>query len=114
MNELKVISLNGCPFSMAAVELIESIKNTPSSKINIKIVNVSQEEKSNYKNDMIDTFPQVYFNDTLIGGYDSFNELYLSIKGETSLDEMINIIKTKTKIKERKGMLRFIKFLINK
>ena len=114
MNELKVISLNGCPFSMAVENLINSIGRKEDSKVHVNIINISQEEKSNYKNNMIDTFPQVYFNDKLLGGYDSFNELYLSIKGEASLDKMINVMKTKTKIKEGKETLRLIKFLINK
>ena len=113
MNELKIISLNNCPYSMAAEELIKNFKNTKDLKINVNIINVSQEEKSQYKNSEIDTFPQIYFNNILLGGYDNFNEIYLDVKGTKQLDDMIKIIQNKTSIYERKHMLRLIKFLIN-
>ena len=112
MNELKIISLTNCPYSMAAEELIRNFKNIKDNKINVNIVNVSQEDKSKYKSSEIETFPQIYFKNVLIGGYDNFNEIYLDIKRTKKLDEMIKIIQNKTKIHSRKDMLRFIKFLI--
>tara|TARA_B100001123_G_scaffold304762_1_gene340347 strand:+ start:1426 stop:1770 length:345 start_codon:yes stop_codon:yes gene_type:complete len=113
MNEIKVISLNQCPYSMAAEDLINNIKNTENSKINVNIINVSQEAKSKYQKGEIKTFPQIYYNDILIGGYDDFNEIYLKVKGTKSLDEMIEILDKKTKMIERKDKLRLIKFLIS-
>ena len=113
MNEIKVISLNQCPYSMAAEDLINNIKNTEDSKINVNIINVSQEDKTKYQSGEIKTFPQIYYNDILIGGYDTFNEIYLNVKGTKSLDEMIGILENKTKISERKDKLRLIKFLIS-
>ena len=113
MNEIKVISLNQCPYSMAAEDLIKNIKNTYDSKINVNIINVSQEDKSKFQSGELKTFPQIYYNDILIGGYDTFNEIFLNIKGTNSLDEMIEILDTKTKISERKDKLRLIKFLIS-
>ena len=113
MNELKVISLNECPYSMAAEDLIKNIKNTEDLKININIVNVDRENKSKYQQGNIKTFPQIYFNEKLIGGYDDFNGIYLDIKGTSSLDEMIKILENKTKLIDRKEMLRLIKFIIN-
>lgn len=112
MNEIKVISLNQCPYSMAAEDLIKSINITENSKIDVNIVNVSQEEKTKYQNDEINTFPQIYYNKILLGGYDDFNEIYLGIKGTKSLDDMIEILEEKTKLIERKDKLRLIKFLI--
>ncbi len=113
MNEIKVISLNQCPYSMAAENLIKNIKNTNDLKINIDIVNVSQEDKSKYQSGVLKTFPQIYYNDILIGGYDTFNQIYLDVKGTKSLDKMIKILENKTKIIERKDKLRLIKFLIS-
>jgi glutaredoxin len=113
MNELKIISLNNCPYSMAAEELIKTFKNIKDNKINVNILNVTQEDKSKYKSSEIETFPQIYFNNILIGGYDNFNEIYLDIKGIKNLDKMIKIIQNKTSVHNRKDMLRLIKFLIN-
>ena len=114
MNEIKIISLNGCPYSMAAENLIKSInEETNNLDININIINVSYEDKIKYVKKEIKTFPQIYFNNILIGGYDNFNELYLDIKGQSKLDEIIKIVNKKTIIKKRKDMLRLIKFIIN-
>ena len=114
MNAIKIISLNGCPYSMAAENLINNInQNNKNSKININILNVSNEDKIKYVKKEIKTFPQIYFNNILIGGYDNFNELYLGIKEQSDLDEMIKIISSKTIINKRKDMLRLIKFIIN-
>jgi glutaredoxin len=114
MNEIKIISLNGCPYSMAAENLIKNInEGANESNININIINVSYEDKIKYVKKEIKTFPQIYFNNILIGGYDDFNSLYLSIKEESKLDEMVKIINKKTIIKKRKDMLRLIKFIVN-
>lgn len=100
---------------MAAEELIKNIKKEDKeNKIDVKILNVSQEEKNKYQREDIKTFPQIYYNNILLGGYDNFNDIYLGIKGISDLDEMINILKEKTKLGERKDMLRLIKFIIGK
>jgi glutaredoxin len=112
MNELKVISLNECPYSMAAEDLINSIDNTEDLKININIIHVPREEKDKYTQGEMKTFPQIYFNEKLIGGYDDLNEIYLSTKGD-KLDNIIELIQRKTKLTERRDMLRLIKFLNN-
>ena len=113
MNVIKIISLNGCPYSMAAEGLIKNIiDEDKEKKINIEILNVSQEEKNKYQKEDIKTFPQIYYNNILLGGYDNFNDIYLSIKGISDFDEMINILKEKTKLGKRKDMLRLIKFII--
>jgi len=112
MNEIKVISLNQCPYSMAAEDLIKNIKNTKDLKMNINIINISQEDKSKYQKGELKTFPQIYYNNILIGGYDTFNKIYLDIKETSELDKMIEILESKTKLMERKDKLRLIKFLI--
>lgn len=118
MNELKIISLNNCPYSMAAEQLIDSIKKI--DNININLINVSDENKNNYKNITISTFPQIYFNDKLIGGYDNINEINLEIKRLKSsnvsnkLDKMIKFLNKKLKngVFKRKEYLLLIKFFI--
>ena len=65
MNVIKIISLNGCPYSMAAENLIKNInENNENPKININILNVSNEDKIKYVKKEIKTFPQIYFNNT--------------------------------------------------
>jgi len=98
---------------MAAEELIKNINKADELKINVNIVNISFEDKSKYQLGEIKTFPQIYYNKILIGGYDNLNEIYLDIKKTKSLDEMIKILENKTKIPERKDKLRLIKFLIS-
>ena len=114
MNELKVISLNGCPYSMAAEDLINNIKNSKNlKKTNINVINVPYELKTKYQLGQIKTFPQIYFNSKLIGGYDNLNNIYLDLKQLKNLDEMIKLINQKTHLKKRKEILRFIRFFIN-
>ena len=105
MNELKVISLNDCPYSMAAEDLINNIKK--SDKVNVIIINVSFEDKEKYKQGDMKTFPQIYFNNEIIGGYEDFKEIYNFIQnknsGNRNLDDIISMLKALR--------LRFSKFI---
>lgn len=112
MNELKVISLNDCPYSMAAEDLINNIKK--SDKVNVIIINVSFEDKEKYKQGDMKTFPQIYFNNEIIGGYEDFKEIYNFIQnknsGNRNLDDIISMLKGK--LKKRRDMLIFTKYLL--
>lgn len=118
MNNLKIISLENCPFSMAAEDLINRIKTPESENFNVEIHRVTQENKTEYQQGEIKTFPQIYLNKKLVGGYDDLNEIYLEISRIKSLDSnekldlMIEFLNNKVSHLERKEMLRFIKFLI--
>jgi glutaredoxin len=66
---IQAIILENCPFSIAAEKLL--IKHN----ISRDITYVDSSSKNNYKNDKINTFPQIYLkkknnpNNLLIGGY---------------------------------------------
>lgn len=94
MNNLKIISLEYCPFSMAAEDLINKIKNNDSKKFQVDIHRVTQENKTEYQQGDIKTFPQIYFNDKLIGGYDDLNEIYLELSRikSTSSGEKLDLM----------------------
>ena len=117
MNNLKIISLENCPYSMAAEDLIGRIKTSESENFNVEIHRVTQENKTEYQQGNIKTFPQIYLNKKL-GGYDDLNEIYLEISRIKSLDSnekldlMIELLKQSFSFRE-KEMLRFIKFLID-
>ena len=119
MNTLKIISLNGCGYSMAAEEFIKSINN---DKMKVNIKRISQLEKNDYKNKDINTFPQIYFSnnnkDILIGGYEKLKEMYdglidikLSNQGQKQ-DLMIKYLDSKIDKLRRREKLRLIIFLI--
>lgn len=64
--QIVIYSLVGCPFSRAAEDLVKS-KINPN---NYKIIKVQQSEKDYYKDKhSYQTFPQVFVDDVLIGGY---------------------------------------------
>lgn len=114
MNELKVISLNNCPYSMAAENLINNIKKN--DKVNVKIIHVPYEDKEKYKQGVMKTFPQIYFNNEIIGGYEDFKGIYNFIQnknsGNRNLDAIISMLEGKTELKKRRDMLIFTKYLL--
>lgn len=114
MNELKVISLNNCLYSMAAEDLINNIKK--SDKVNVKIIHVPYEDKEKYKKGVMKTFPQIYFNNEIIGGYNDFEGIYNFIKkknsGNRNLDNIISMLKDKTELKKPRDMLILTKYLL--
>ena len=89
-----IYSLFGCPFSEAAVKLLED------NEIEHKVIKINQEEKNDckIKNNM-STFPQIFYvdnngNTEKIGGYDNLNnilELKINIKKNINqFDKLIN------------------------
>lgn len=109
---LKLISLDGCPYSMAAESLLKDLD------MKFNLVKVYQENKDEYKTKKINTFPQVYYNDLLLGGYTDLKELHDTLSSLENLDEMIKYLNTKyrnnisRKNISRKNKLRIIKLFI--
>jgi glutaredoxin len=114
MNELsyymKIISLDGCPYSIHANNLLE-IHNIPFKKV---IVNY--DTKDNYKSVDIQTFPQIYLkklgskSNLLLGGYDDLKYSIDLFKGQKYDDN--NIINFMNKYKwSKKATLRLIQLL---
>ncbi len=109
---LKMILLEGCKYSIAAHDLTK-IHQTP-----CQITWITQSEKELYKNDKIQTFPQIYLNrfntkgNLLLGGYDDLKLFYDTFKGVKLLDSNINEFMQKSKW-SKKSTLRLVQ-LINK
>ena len=88
MYYLEIISLDGCPYSRAAKELVTK------QNINHEIFNVSYEDRSRFKNSDIQTFPQVYLKKKnkngglLIGGFDDLNNTHKIINSKKPIDVM--------------------------
>jgi glutaredoxin len=107
MFKLKLISLDGCPYSMGAESFLNDLN------IKYELVKVYQENKEEFKTKEIKTFPQVYLNNILLGGYDDLKELYDTLSSKTELDEMIEYLNIKYKSKmTRKNKLRVIEFFL--
>lgn len=103
---LQAILLIDCSYSNALSKLF--------SKQNIKadITNVSFDNKEKYKTDKIQTFPQVYFSDKLIGGYDIMNQLYTIVKNKNDLDKILNSFNEILVGWDKKSILLLIECLI--
>jgi glutaredoxin len=113
MYYLKLISLEGCPYSNAANDFVKN------NKIESEITSISHSEKDKYKSDKIKTFPQIYLNkknssgSVLIGGYDNLISYYESIQSnKKSFDYVIKKIKKDNKNLSEKSILRLIQLLI--
>lgn len=95
--KLRFIGLNGCPYSLAAYELIKDNKNAD-------ITWISQENKYEYKTTQIQTFPQIYLKknnqEILLGGYDDLIKAIDKLKNNYNIDEFqkiyVNFNKKKT------------------
>ncbi len=109
MYVVKVISLENCPYSIAAIDLLKN------EKINTKIINVTVDNKETFKNKEIKTFPQIYLTrnnregQLLIGGYTDIKEIVDVINKNNSLDKLINFLTKKYPKWSRKAKLRLIK-----
>ena len=113
MYYLKLISLENCPYSEAANQLVNS------NNIKSEIYIVKQKEKNKFKTTKIRTFPQIYLKkknssgDVLIGGYSNLKSYFDDIN-----NDKINITNMKNKIMNEvngiseKGALRLIELLI--
>ena len=88
---LKIFLLKDCPYSIAAKDLLQNIKN-------LNITNVNHNEKEKYKTKLISTFPQIYLKkknskgSLLLGGYSDLKFVLDLIK-----EDDIKIIQNKFK-----------------
>ena len=108
---IKVISLEGCPYSINLEKLIEENKI-----INKKIIKINHNNKNLYKSDLINTFPQVYLKkynskgNLLLGGYEDFNNFIKNFKNNNlDLTKINNFMKIKKWSK--KATLRLIQLI---
>lgn len=103
--ELKVISLENCYYSNTLENLLSS------NNIKNNLIKVNYSTKNEYKTDKYYTFPQVYFNDKLIGGLNEFNSILNLVKDKKDLNS--TIIKIKELIIEKNINKKFILQLID-
>jgi|SaaInlV_165m_DNA_2_1040747.scaffolds.fasta_scaffold60834_2 glutaredoxin len=111
MYSLKLVSLENCPYSIAANDLLKD------KKINIKFINVTQNNKETFKNEQIKTFPQIYLiknnriGDLLVGGYSDIKDIIdYNNKGE-ELDKQVKYFTERYPTWSRKAKLRLIELL---
>jgi glutaredoxin len=106
--KLKVIVLENCPYSIAAVKLLNNYN------IKFQKILVKQNNKEKFKTNEISTFPQIYMinnnEQLLLGGYSDLEEIINIIKSK-------NLDKIKDELKEKysnnKIILRIIKIFIS-
>ena len=107
---IKIITLVSCSYSQAAIDLINN------HKIPHKIISVDDPNKNIYKNNLIDTFPQIYLNkhgvkgNMLLGGYDDLKYSLDIFKRNKYSEKNVNIFMNKYKW-SKKATLRFIQLL---
>jgi len=77
------VVLKDCSYSNALIDMFKKLN------LSTKFIKVTQETKHKYKTDKINTFPQVYIDKFLIGGYDDTKYLIDIINNNTD----INLIK---------------------
>jgi hypothetical protein len=110
---IKAILLMNCPYSEAASELINLYK------IPNKTTWVNQNNKENFKTELINTFPQIYLNkyntnnNLLLGGYDDLKSFIDIFKNKPLSDNDINKFMMKYKW-SKKATLRFIQLINQK
>tara|TARA_X000000950_G_C13779806_1_gene604617 strand:+ start:639 stop:998 length:360 start_codon:yes stop_codon:yes gene_type:complete len=119
MYYIEIISLEGCPYSIAAEKLVEN------NNINNKIFKIKYNNRNDHKNERISTFPQIYLKKKdsdgrlLVGGYDKLNEIKNLIKNRKSTKETYDSLVDKISKKfsptddfNKKSVLRLIQLFI--
>jgi len=112
MYYLYIITLENCPYSIAALDLLNSLN------IKYKHLIVNQTNKKKYKTEEINTFPQIYLlkNGTklLLGGYSDLDEfINLFIKQKYN-NKTILKFQQKYKLWNKKLILRLLEIIIQK
>ncbi len=116
-SSLKAIILEDCPYSIALVKLLDN------NEISFTKIMIKRIDKEKYKTPEISTFPQLYLDNILIGGYDTSKEIFDIINNSTKsvndLDslkaELVKFFKNNKTVINNKKILRLIKlFLSNK
>lgn len=106
-NKLKVIVLENCPYSIAALELLTNYNIEFDKKV------VNNKNKHECKTDKISTFPQIYMvnenkEEILLGGYSDIEEIINIINSSTNINAIKKEIKTKYSYINNKQILRII------
>jgi hypothetical protein len=111
---LYAVILDGCPFSMNALKLLNTYP-----KINKSITIINQDEKNKYKTEQINTFPQIYLKkydskgSLLIGGYTELTNMFNTFHYKYNINDVNDFIK-KNNLWSRKALLRFIELINSK
>ena len=112
--ELKVIVLENCPYSIAAVELLNNYK------IKFQKIEVNHNNKEQFKTSEINTFPQIYIlnnnKQLLLGGYSDLENITNIINSTKNLDKIKQTLKKNylnNKNINNKYILRIIQMFIN-
>ncbi len=118
MYQLKIYSLEDCPYSMNAEKLLKN------NNIDFNLIKVSHDEKDHYKEvNKMNTFPQIFLEtnqeNIKIGGYSELNDIYNTINDNTiTFDDMLSKLRTKltfqNTLNEKKNILKFISILLYK
>jgi glutaredoxin len=117
MYQLKIYSLEGCPYSMNAEKLLKN------NNIDFNLIKVSYDEKDHYKQlNKMNTFPQIFLEtnqeNIKIGGYSDLNDIYNTINDNTTFDNMLSKLRTKltfqNTLNEKKNILKIISILLDK
>jgi glutaredoxin len=109
---LLVVSLNGCPYSRSAVELLDNFK------IKYQIINVDWNNKDKYKTNQINTFPQIYLKkksnnqSLLLGGFDDLKNFIDTFINQTYNQTNINSFQKKYSFWSKHAILRLIELFI--
>jgi len=110
MYYLFIVVLENCPYSISAIELLNSFK------IKYKILNVKRTDKEKYKTNEIDTYPQIYLKKTpsndslLLGGYSNLKEFIDTFINKEYNEKNITIFNKKY-LWNKKAILRLIEIL---
>jgi glutaredoxin len=114
MYYLFVVTLEDCPYSMAAIDLLNSFK------IKYKHLKVNKNEKEKFKTVEINTFPQIYLkknktNDSLLlGGYNNLKEFVDTFINQKYDEKKILEFQNKYQLWHKKPILRLIEIINQK
>tara|TARA_B100000161_G_C33511641_1_gene396660 strand:+ start:211 stop:552 length:342 start_codon:yes stop_codon:yes gene_type:complete len=112
MYYLKIISLNGCPYSEASEKFVNE------NKIKSKIFKINHQEKDKFKTEEISTFPQIFLKkeyssgNILIGGFSTIKSYFDDIhSNKKTLKSVVEKIKRDNSKLSEKSVLRLIQLL---
>jgi len=113
MYNIELIVLDGCPYCIATEELLKN-KN-----VQYDLIRVNQKNKEKFKNDEIQTFPQIYLikknsnGKLLLGGYTDLKKV-LEILEHKNLDKTIKDFQKYYPNWSKKAILRLAEIIIKK
>lgn len=112
MYYLYIITLEDCPYSIAALKLLDSLN------IEYKHLIVNRINKEKYKTEEINTFPQIYLvkddKKLLLGGYSDLKEFIDKFINQIYNKETFLKFQQKYKLWNKKLILRLLEIIIQK